>query len=70
MLVSLASERSAKTHSFLAASFTVCTVGCGADERHVVVGEVLPQQQRFLVFFPRQTVTIIVDVKILPPGNK
>lgn len=38
--------------------------------RHVVVCEVLPQQQSLLVFLPRQTVAIVVDFKRLAPGNR
>lgn len=33
----------------------------------VAVGEVLPQQQRVFVLFPRQAVTVVVEVKRLPP---
>lgn len=48
----------------------VCA-GCSGDgARHVVVGEVLPQQQGLLVLLPRQTVAVIVDFERLAPGNK
>lgn len=40
-------------------------------KRHVVVGEVLPQQQSFLVLLPRQAIAVIVvNVERLFPNNK
>lgn len=42
----------------------------GNGVRHVVVGEVLPQQQCLLVLLPRQTVAVVVDVECLAPGNR
>lgn len=40
-------------------------------KRHVVVGEVLPQQQSFLILLPCQAITvIIVNVERLFPDNK
>lgn len=45
--------------------------GCQSDgARHVVVCEVLPQQQGLLVFLPRQTVAVVVDLERLAPGNR
>lgn len=38
-------------------------------EAWVAVGEVFPEQQRVFILFPCQTVTIIVEVKGLPPGG-
>lgn len=43
---------------------------CSKGARHVVVCEVLPQQQGLLVFLPRQTVAVVVYIKRLAPGNK
>lgn len=40
-------------------------------KRHVVVGEVLPQQQSFLVLLPCQAITVVVvNVERLFPDNK
>lgn len=33
----------------------------------VAVGEILPEQQRVFVLFPRQAVTVVVKIKGLPP---
>lgn len=45
--------------------------GCQSDgARHVVVCEVLPQQQGLLVLLPRQTVAVVVDLERLAPGNR
>ena len=38
-------------------------------EARVAVGEVRPEQQRVLILFPRQAVTVIVEVKGLPPAG-
>lgn len=48
----------------------VCAGGRGDGERHVVVCEVLPQQQGLLVLLPRQTVAVVVDFERLTPGNR
>lgn len=59
-----------RTHWF--SGFTGAISGgdqCNAT-RHIVVCEVLPQQQCLLVLLPRQTVAVIVDVKRLTPSNR
>lgn len=33
----------------------------------IAVGEILPEQQRVFILFPRQAVTVVVKVKGLPP---
>lgn len=57
----------------LADAVTGAAVGAGCQSdavRHVVVCEVLPQQQGLLVFLPRQTVAVVVDLERLAPGNR
>lgn len=64
-----------ETHGI--SDFAVAVTGAGGGAsgrshgaRHVVVCEVLPQQQSLLVFLPRQTVAVVVDFECLTPGNK
>lgn len=57
--------------------FTTAVAGAGGcaghpsdGARHIVICEVLPQQQSLLVFLPCQTVTVVVNFECLTPGNK
>lgn len=59
-------SKAALSYCVLGVSLTTAGHGAGG----VVVAEVLPQQQRLLILLPGQTVTVIVKVKRLPPGNR
>lgn len=54
-------------------SASVCTGGSsssGGRGNNMAVGKILPQEQSLFSLLPGQTVTVIVEIEGLPPGDR